>query len=271
MKQAPPVALVTGASSGIGRATATALVRAGFAVVGTSRTPATATPIDGVAFLDLDVASDTSVRTVVDQVIQRYGRIDVLVNNAGVGAAAAAEESSIDQAKDVFGVNLFGVIRMTNAVLPHMRTQGGGRIINVSSVLGLIPAPYMAIYAATKHAVEGFSESVDHEVREHGVRVLLIEPGYTNSQFEANSIAPDQPLPDYAAQRRVAGEVLSAAMRDADDPAVVADVIVRAATNKNPKLRNPAGKLAARVSILRRLVPSGAFDKQIRKLNRLSA
>src|SRR5207244_2474990 len=117
----------------------------------------------GVTFLHLDVASDESVRSLVDQVVERFGRIDVLVNNAGVGAAGAAEESSIGQAKDVFDVNVFGVIRMTSAVLPHMRAQGGGRIVNVSSVLGLIPAPFMAIYAATKHAVEGYSESVDHE------------------------------------------------------------------------------------------------------------
>jgi len=263
------VALVTGASSGIGRATAAALVRAGFTVVGTSRNAARATPLEGVIFLDLDVTSDASVHLLVDQVIGQFGRLDVLVNNAGIGAAAAAEESSIGQAKDVFDVNVFGVIRMTNAVLPHMRAQGRGRIVNVSSVLGLIPAPFMAVYSATKHAVEGFSESVDHEVREYGVRVLLVEPGYTNSQFEANALAADTPLATYEAQREVASAVLSAAMRDADDPTIVADVVAKAATDKSPKLRYPAGPIATRVAVLRRLVPSRAFDKQIRKLNRL--
>src|SRR5213075_28998 len=109
----------------------------------------------------------------------------------------AAEESSLDQAKDIFEVNVFGMIRMTNAVLPHMRAQGAGRIINVSSVLGLIPAPFMAVYAATKHAVEGFSESVDHEVREHGVRVLLIEPFNTSTSFEASVVRGEKPLPVY--------------------------------------------------------------------------
>jgi len=270
MKAGHSVALVTGASSGIGQAAALALVEAGFTVVGTSRNAANAVHLDGVTLLDLDVASDESVRSLVDQVVEQFGRIDVLVNNAGVGAAGAAEETSIGQAKDVFDINVFGLIRMTNAVLPHMRAQEGGRIVNVSSVLGLIPAPFMAIYAATKHAIEGYSESVDHEVREYGVRVLLVEPAYTSTGFEANSLAPDSPLPVYAEQRQVFGDVLATAMRDADNPAVVAKVILAAATDQKPKLRYTAGSTAGRVSALRRVVPSRAFDKQIRKLNRLA-
>jgi len=120
MQTAPPVALVTGASSGIGRAAALALVDAGFAVVGTSRNAAKAAPLAGVTFLDLDVASDESVRSLVEEVIERFGRIDLLVNNAGVGAVGAGEESSINQVKEVFDINVFGLMRMTNAVLPHL-------------------------------------------------------------------------------------------------------------------------------------------------------
>jgi NAD(P)-dependent dehydrogenase (short-subunit alcohol dehydrogenase family) len=271
MQTTPAVALVTGASSGIGRAAALALVDAGFAVVGTSRNAANVQPLAGVTFLDLDVASDESVRTLVEEVIKRFGRIDVLVNNAGVGAVGAGEESSIDQAKQVFDINVFGLMRMTNAVVPHMRAQGGGRVVNVSSVLGLIPAPFMAVYAATKHAVEGYAESVDHELREHGVRMLLVEPAYTSTSFEASSLAPDSPLPVYTAQREVARDVLAAAVRTADAPDVVAKVIVAAATDARPKLRYTAGSMAGRVSLLRRIVPSGAFDTQIRRLNRLAA
>src|SRR3954468_19069572 len=270
MQTAPPVALVTGASSGIGRAAALALVDAGFAVVGTSRNAATAEPLAGVTFLDLDVASDESVRSLVEEVIERFGRIDVLVNNAGVGAVGAGEESSINQTKEVFDINVFGLIRMTNAVLPHMRTQGSGRVVNVSSGLGLIPAPFMALYPATKHAVEGYSESVDHELREHGVRMLLVEPAYTSTNFEASSMAPDSPLPIYAVQREISRDVLATAVRNADDPDVVAKVIVAAATDSKPKLRYTAGSMAARVSLLRRIVPSRAFDRQVRKLNRLA-
>src|SRR5215207_5740381 len=192
-----PVALVTGGSSGIGKATSLALVEAGFEVVGTSRNASRVTPRNGVTFLDLDVTSDESVATVVQQVIERFGRIDVLINNAGVGTAGAAEESSVAQAQGVFDVNVLGVIRMTKAVLPHMRAQGGGRIINVSSVLGLVPQPYMALYVAAKHAIEGYSESLDHEVREHGIRVLLVEPAYTKTSFDTNAVQPDTPLPLY--------------------------------------------------------------------------
>ncbi|MGW5666314.1 SDR family NAD(P)-dependent oxidoreductase, partial [Streptomyces sp. NPDC003758] len=170
-----PVALVTGASSGIGKAAAFALVDAGFEVVGTSRR-ASGDRREGVTFLDLDVASDTSVASLVDRVIEQFGRIDVLVNNAGIGSAGAGEERSLSQDQQLFDINVFGLIRMTRAVLPHMRAQGSGRIINISSVLGFVPAPYMAAYAASKHAVEGYSESMDHEVRQHGVRVLLVEP-----------------------------------------------------------------------------------------------
>jgi NAD(P)-dependent dehydrogenase (short-subunit alcohol dehydrogenase family) len=270
MQTHSPVAVVTGASSGIGRAAARALADAGFAVVGTSRTAATAEPLAGVTFLDLDVSSDESVRSLVAEVIERYGRIDVLVNNAGVGALGAGEESSIGQAKDVFDVNVFGLMRMTTAVLPHMRARGSGRVVNVASVLGLIPAPFMAVYAATKHAVEGYAESVDHELREHGVRMLLVEPAYTRTGFEASSMPPDSPLPVYAAQREVARDVLATAVRDADDPDVVAQVIVTAATDAKPKVRYTAGPMAGRVSRLRRLAPARAFDTQIRKLNRLA-
>jgi NAD(P)-dependent dehydrogenase (short-subunit alcohol dehydrogenase family) len=271
MTTAKPVALVTGASSGIGKAAAFALAAAGFQVVGTSRNTSRVIPHRDVTFLGLDVTSDESVTTVVQQVIERFGRIDVLVNNAGIGAAGAAEESSVAQARSVFDVNVFGLIRMTKAVLPHMRAQGGGRIINISSVLGFIPAPYMALYAATKHAVEGYSESLDHEVREHGVRVLLVEPAYTKTGFDANAVQPDSPLQIYAEQRHTFDDVMAAAMEDGDDPAIVARVIAAAATDPKPKLRYTAGSTAGRVSMLRRFVPSRAFDRQIRKLNRLSA
>src|SRR3954470_15936903 len=266
-----PVALVTGASSGIGKAAALALVEAGFEVVGTSRNAARATPLDGVTFLDLDVADDESVATVVGQLIERFGRIDVLVNNAGVASAGAAEESSVAQAQGVFDINVFGVIRMTNAVLPRMRAQGSGRVINISSVVGFMPQPYMAVYAASKHAIEGYSESVDHEVRQYGVRVLLVEPAWTNTAFDAASVRPDQPLDIYAGQRHVFEEYMAGAVRDGDAPAVVAKEIVAAATDAKPKLRYAAGAMTGRVRTMRRIVPTRMFDQQLRKMNRLPA
>ena len=264
-----PVALVTGASSGIGRAAASALIVAGFAVVGTSRDTSAVTPLDGVWFLELDVSSDESVGVAVDRAIERFGRIDVLVNNAGIGSAGAAEERSLAQDQRLFDINVFGVMRMTTAVLPHMRSRGAGRIINVSSVLGFVPAPFGAAYSASKHALEGYSESVDHEVRQHGIRVLLVQPAYTRTAFDDHVTQPDTPLGAYTAQRRTADAVLAAGISTGDDPAVVARSIVAAATDPRPKPRYPAGSVAERISTLRRVIPARLFDKQIRKLNRL--
>jgi len=127
----------------------------------------------------------------------------------------------------------------------------------------------MAVYVASKHAIEGYSESLDHEIREHGVRVLLVEPAYTNTAFEGNSVQADTPLPVYAQRRHIFDDVIATAMKDGDDPATVATVIVAAATAPKPKLRYTAGPTAARISTLRRIVPARTFDKQIRKINRL--
>jgi len=191
------VALITGASSGIGQATAERLADAGYTVFGTSRRAA---PGAGRAFemLTLDVTSESSVAAAVEEVVRRAGRVDVLVNNAGFGVApAAAEESSLEQAQAIFDTNFFGVVRMTRAVVPHMRKEGGGRIINIGSVLGFLPMPYGALYAATKHAIEGYSESLDHELRTRGIRVSVIEPAYTKTPFDANFLEPDAILEEY--------------------------------------------------------------------------
>lgn len=184
-----------------------------------------------------------------------------LVTGASSGIGTAAALALVEAGFEVVG---------TNAVLPHMRAQGSGRIVNISSIVGFIPMPYMAVYAASKHAVEGYSESVDHEVREHGVRVLLVEPAWTSTSFDANSVQPDQPLQVYAKQRHVFEQHMAAAVKDGDDPASVAKQIVAAATDPKPKLRYAAGQ-SGRVHTLRRLAPARIFDQQIRKLNRLPA
>ena len=150
------IALITGASSGIGQATAERLAKAGYKVYGSSRR---GSPAGRQSFemLALDVTSDESVEAAVKKLMQLEDTIDLLVNNAGFGVApAGAEESSLEQAQAIFDTNLFGVIRMTRAVVPHMRRQGSGRIINIGSVLGFLPMPYMALYSSTKHAVAGY-------------------------------------------------------------------------------------------------------------------
>jgi NAD(P)-dependent dehydrogenase (short-subunit alcohol dehydrogenase family) len=264
-------ALVTGASSGIGEATAARLVEAGYQVYGTSRRGDRAgrRPFPMLA---LDVTSDDSVDAAVAELMRLTGRIDLLVNNAGFSVApAGAEESTIEQARAIFETNFFGIVRTTRAVLPHMRRQGSGRIVNIGSVLGFLPAPYMALYSATKHAIEGYSESLDHELRTRGIRVSVVEPAYTRTQFEANLMEPDAKLDEYAAIRAAVAERMKDLLANADGPNVVAGVVLKAARAPRPKLRYTAGGLAGRVGWLRRFAPARLVDAGIRKDLQLDA
>ena len=264
-------ALVTGASSGIGEATAERLALAGYKVYGTSRRRA---PVGQRSFemLPLDVTGDESVAAAVREVLRLDGRIDLLVNNAGFSIApAGAEESSMEQARSIFETNFFGMVRMTCAVVPHMRRQGGGRIINIGSVLGFLPAPYMALYAATKHAIEGYSESLDHELRTRGIRVSIIEPAYTKTQFDANLREANAKLDEYREVRAAMGKRLTEALAAVDEPGIVADVVLEAASAARPKLRYTAGRVAGRVRLLRRFAPAGLLDSGIRKDLQLDA
>lgn len=265
------IALVTGASSGIGQATAELLAKAGYKVYGTSRRGGEASA-RSFEMLSLDVTSDASVDAAVGRLMQQEGRIDLLVNNAGFGVApAGAEESSIEQARSIFDTNFFGLLRMTRAVVPHMREQGAGRIVNIGSVLGFLPMPYGALYAATKHAIEGYSESLDHELRTRGIRVLVIEPAYTKTPFDANFLEPDAKLEAYREVRAAVNQRVKEVMATADLPDVVAEVVLKAASAARPKLRYTAGGLANRLRLLRRFAPAGLVDAGIRRDLRLDA
>ena len=263
------VALVTGASSGIGEATAARLAAAGYTVYGTSRRGAAAGK-QAFEMLALDVTSDASVEALVNDVMRRSSRIDLLVNNAGFGVGLAGdEESSVAQAQSIFDTNFFGTVRMTRAVVPHMRRQGAGRILNIGSGLGLIPMPYMAIYSASKHALEGYSESLDHELRTRGVRVVVIEPGVTKTPFDANLLEPDLKIEEYRTTRAALNERYLQVVAEGDTPEAVAEVVLRAASAARPKLRYPVGRIAT-VQLLRRLSP-GLVDAGIRRDLRLDA
>ena len=265
------IALVTGASSGIGEATAERLATAGYKVYGTSRRGAQAGR-RSFEMLPLDVTSDESVEAAVGELLRREGRIDLLVNNAGFGVApAAAEESSIAQAQSIFDTNFFGIVRMTRAVVPHMRSQGSGRIVNIGSVLGFLPMPYGALYSATKHAVEGYSESLDHELRTRGIRVSVIEPAYTRTPFDANLLEPDARLDTYREIRAAIGNRVKELMASAAGPAVVAETVLKAARATHPRIRYTAGSLAGRLRLLRKFAPAGVLDAGIRKDLRLDA
>jgi short-subunit dehydrogenase len=261
-------ALVTGASSGIGRASAEALARAGFTVFGTSRTPNGDSPSQ-VTMLACDVTDEASVASLVSAVLESTGRIDVLVNNAGLGMFGGAEESSVAQVQSLFDVNLFGVMRTINAVLPSMRRQGDGRIVNISSALGFVPAPYSAHYGASKYALEGYSESLDHEVRGFNIRVSLIEPGTVQGSFDHNSLEPDSMITEYDAGRAWVHAFYEKSKLTADTPENVADAVLVAATATHPRQRYTVGKVAWQISLLRRLMPAGMFDKALRQQFRM--
>ncbi|HEX7852099.1 MAG TPA: oxidoreductase [Sphingobium sp.] len=270
MNMANKVALITGASSGIGEATAQRLATAGYKVYGTTRRGDQAGR-RSFEMLPLDVTKDESVEAAVQKVMQLEGRIDLLVNNAGFGVAAAgAEESSIEQAQSIFDTNFFGLVRMTRAVVPHMRSQKGGRIINIGSVLGFLPLPYMALYSATKHAVAGYSEALDHELRKQGIRVSVVEPAYINTPFDANLMQPDAPLDVYREIREGVAKRVKEALVGADGPDVVAEIVLKAATVAHPKIHYTPG-LASRMRLLRRFAPARVLDAGVRKDLRLEA
>ena len=259
------IVLITGASSGIGRATAELLASRGYRVFGTARDPDTVAPVRGVELLPLDVRDDASVASSVEAVLGQTGRIDVLVNNAGYSVVGAIEETSPSEAQALFDTNVFGVLRMVRAVLPAMRRQGSGTIVNTSSVLGFLPAPFMGLYASSKHALEGLSESLDHEVRGFGIRVVLVEPGFTKTPFGANAIHALQTIAAYAGTLRQASDTIIARTQDGSGPETVAAEILRA-VERSHRMRRPVGFEARLVSRLRRFMPTGPVDRSVRKV-----
>src|SRR5499426_3430702 len=257
------VVLITGASSGIGRATAEVLAARGCQVFGGVRAPATTRPLAGVELVPLDVRDEASVEASVEKVRSRARRIDVLVNNAGVNLAGAVEETSISQAQALFDTNVIGVLRMMQAVLPDMRRQGAGLIVNISSILGFIPAPFMGVYASTKNAIEGLSESLDHEVRAFGTRVVLIEPYYIRTNLDASAAQAEGQIDAYAPQRQRTAAVITHDTNTAPEPKLVAKEVLRAIEGRY-RMRRPVGQ-AALLSWLRRLLPARLFEPSLRK------
>lgn len=262
-------ALVTGVSSGIGREIAQLLAAHGARVFGTVRDPKSAKPIPGVEIIRLDVTDDASVSEAVQGVVQKAGPIHILVNNAGYALTGALEETSLEEARQQFETNFFGVLRVTNAVLPGMRQAGYGRIVNISSVVGFIPAPFMGMYTASKHAVEGYTETLDHEVRHFGVRAVLVQPFYTKSNISHNGKDAQTHLEAYAANRQRAYDVVVNGIKHGDEPQLVAEAVWRAVTAKSPRLRYPVGK-GVFLSRLRRFAPASVFDRGIRKESQLA-
>jgi short-subunit dehydrogenase len=261
--------LITGVSSGIGREIAQLLAERGARVFGTARNPKSASPIPGVEIISMDVTDDASVAGAVENVEQKAGPVQLLVNNAGYALTGALEETSVEEARQQFETNFFGVLRVTNAVLPGMRQAGYGRIVNISSVVGFIPAPFMGMYTASKHAVEGYTETLDHEVRHFGVRTVLVQPFYTKSNINHNGKTAQTHLEAYAVNRQRAYDVVVNGIKHGDEPQLVAEAVWRAVTAKSPRLRYPVGK-GVFLSRLRRFAPASVFDRGIRKESQLA-
>ena len=255
-------ALVTGASSGIGRAIAEALRPAGFRVFGTSRCPASR---GEVQMLALDVTSDTSVSECVATVLKGAGRIDVLVNNAGYGLFGASEETTVEEARAQMETNFFGVVRLTNTVLPTMRSQGSGRIVNVSSVLGIIGLPFGSFYSASKWALEGYSEALREEIRPFGVAVSLLEPGFVRTAFSRNNLSASQRLDAYHARRERIIDFGARGVEHGIAPERVADTAVRVISSRRPRLRYRIGLDARGLAGAKALLPQSSFESMSRR------
>lgn len=260
----PTVVVVTGVSSGIGRAAAEKFANRGCQVFGTVRNTAKAQPIPGVELVEMDIRDEASVQRGIQTIIAQAGHIDVLVNSAGVTLLGATEETSVAEAQSLFDTNVFGILRTTQAVLPHMREQRSGRIVNISSVLGFLPAPYMGLYSASKHAVEGLSETLDHEVRKFGIRVALVEPSFTKTNMDINAPLAAAKIPAYDTERGVVSQAIQKNVQKAPQPDGVASTIVDAALGAWKMRRTPKGE-ASLLRKLRRFMPAGPVEKGLRK------
>jgi len=261
----PPTVLLTGASAGIGRATAKLLAGCGYRVFGTSRNPALASQIPGVTFLPLDVQSAASVEACVQSVLDRAGRIDILINNAGaIGPGSASEETDLQSVRALFETNFFGIVQVTNTVLPIMRRQRSGTIINISSVGGLIPAPpFFSFYAATKHALEAYTEGLRYEVRPFHIQVAMVEPGYNSTKIGGTIQPPYYPVQEYARVRCRVIQIDRAGIQYGNPPEKVAQTILRVARQQRPALRNLAGSDSQCIILARRILPHALFERLI--------
>nr|WP_269783524.1 oxidoreductase [Marinibactrum halimedae] len=262
--------MITGASSGIGKKAALDLINAGYTVYGAARRIEEMKPLVDVGgyALKLDVTDVENIQRVVDQIVLEQGRIDVLINNAGYAVYGSVEETSEEDYKRQFEVNLFGVAEVTKAVLPVMRKQNKGHIINMSSVGGKIYSLLGAWYHATKHAIEGWSDCLRLEVQPFGIDVTIIEPGLIKTEFGEVMNKPlltrsgNGPYADLA-KGVVKAMESSYNKGDASPPAVISDVILKAIKATKPKTRYHAGRFASQLLFLRKWLSDRAFDKVI--------
>jgi len=261
------VVLVTGASSGIGKATAQLLSQNGYLVYGVARRlePMQELSAYGVKLLTMDITNEKSVMGVVNEIIDKEGRIDILVNNAGYGSYGALEDVSIEEAKYQFEVNIFGLAKLSQLVLPHMRKQNSGKIINISSMGGMFGEPHGAWYHATKFALEGLSDSLRMELKQFNINVVLIQPGAIKSEW--GGIAKNKLLSvsGNTAYKNLAIKHANLIDRTyklvGSEPMVIAKTILKAIETKRPKTRYAVGGGAKLILFFKKVLPDKLFDK----------
>lgn len=267
--------LVTGCSTGIGRATALRLHRAGFPVYATARRPETMSALEsgGITILPLDVTDEESMVNAVKRVAEEHGAVATLVNNAGSGVYGSVEDVPLERARLSFETNVFGMIRLIQLVLPGMRDQGSGHIVNVSSILGRFSPPGGGLYHATKHAVEAYSDALRLEVSRFGVQVCLVEPAVVRTEFFATAVGqfagpPATPYADFYDDLAEWAIAVATGQRTAGRFSVPADkvaaVIEHAVTARRPRARYQVGPLAKAALLTRRCLPDVLFDRFVR-------
>jgi NAD(P)-dependent dehydrogenase (short-subunit alcohol dehydrogenase family) len=269
------VAIVTGSSSGIGYATSLLLARKGFYTYASARNIDKSASLGSIAnterlplkLIQLDVTDDSSIKAALEKIVLEKGRIDVLVNNAGYGLFGAFEDLTLDEIKAQFETNFFGLIRVTQHVLPTMRTQGGGGVIvNVSSINGRVAFPVISAYVSTKFATEGLSESIAYELGPFGIKVILIEPGAIGSNFMKGSVLPKRALDPQSPYSELVKKVsakISSDHENATQPEEVAKAIVDAISTERPEFRYVVGNDAVSLSEARTNMSFSEFQKMI--------
>lgn len=258
------VVLITGASSGIGKALANFLMSQGYKVYGTTRKPVAretelkTSPNGGyLRMIQLDVRSEESIRKALEYIIEREGALHVLINNAGFGIAGSVEDTTAAEAHQQFDTNFFGVLRMCNQVVPIMRRQHKGLIINVSSVAGLIAIPFQGMYSASKYAVEALTEALRMEVKPFGIRVTMVEPGDTKTGFTANrqtvAAAGDS---IYKERFTRSIRVMADSEQNGPEPKTILRIVAKLLQRKNPPIRTVIGGSYKMIVFLKRVLPS---------------
>jgi len=263
--------LVTGASSGIGKATAKHFQSKGWNVIATMRDPSAETDLndlENMLVTRLDVTDGASIHDAVAEGIARFGKIDVMLNNAGYGAYGALEAFSMERIRRQFDTNVIGLMEVTKAVLPHMRANRSGTIINISSIGGQISFPLGTLYHGTKYAVEGLSEALHYELEPLGIAVRIVEPGMIKTDFGGRSfdMAMDENLPDYAPTAAAMGRVFGKLASNPSAPETVANVIWQAANDTTDRLRFRAGADAERLLDDRKTQDDATFIGGIKQL-----